>query len=460
MYRNGYVLVAIVLLLAAACPAQTSAQARSDATAESRPDAVDEFESDEAAYEKAFRVMYEDPGNLDKAFAYARLASRVRDFEGAISTLERMLLLDPNLPRVRMELGVLYFRLGSFQVAKGYFEEVLSDETAPDIVKRRVQAFLDEIEQQTSAHRWSATVFAGIRHQSNANAGPSTTRIRVLGLDADLDSRFTDQSDLDTFATVRLTHGYDFGIEPKVELESDLTLYGANQATQDQLDSSVVQLKTGPRFIVDPDIARNVDVRPYLRWDNVGLADRQYYLALGGGVNANWRYDERTRFSGDASLVERSYNNKASSSTLTILNGPRAAFSLSATHAYSPTLQFRASSNIGREAASDSGRRNWSYQASLTGTRVFDSPFPEHTGPWSLAATGSVSTTLYDDPNPTIDPSVTREDDSWSAQLVGTVALTPKISLVANGIYKKVKSNLPNFKHDNWSFSLGAAVQF
>jgi tetratricopeptide (TPR) repeat protein len=212
----------------------------------------------EAEYDRAFQTMFADPANLDKAFAYAKIAIRTADFEGAISTLERMLIIDGNLPRVRMELGVLYYRLKSLEVAKGYFEEVLADKSAPPVVVTRVKVLLARIESETSVHKFQGTLYSGIRHQSNANAGPSNTRVKVLGLDVDLDTTFTNKPDIDTFETVRIQHSYDFGVEPRVDLESELVLYNANQATQDQVDSSVAQVKSGPRFVVDPDIARGL----------------------------------------------------------------------------------------------------------------------------------------------------------------------------------------------------------
>jgi hypothetical protein len=337
----------------------------------------------EADYDRAFQAMFQDPADLDKAFAYAKLAIQIKDFEGAISTLERMLLIDANLPRVRMELGVLYYRLASYEVAKGYFEELLATKNVPPVITERVQTFLAKIDEQTSRHKFKATVFAGIRHQSNANAGPSTTRVRVLGLDVDLDTTFTDQPDFDTFETVRLTHSFDLGVEPRVDIESELVLYNANQATQDQVDTSVAQVKSGPRFVIDPDILRGLDVRPYARWDAVNLADRQYYIAFGGGVDANYVIGPATRLSMDGSLVQRNHNNTASSPTLTDLNGPRGAVSMSLAHALSPSLRASLTGGVGREAAEDSGRRNWSYDASAGLTKVFtgDTPpvFVEHT---------------------------------------------------------------------------------
>ncbi len=95
-----------------------------------------------AAYDKAFQELFEDPSDLDKSFRFAELAVRRGNFEGTISALERMLLLNPDLPRVRLELGVLYYRLGSFQLARSYLTRVQTAENVPDEVHARVKVFL------------------------------------------------------------------------------------------------------------------------------------------------------------------------------------------------------------------------------------------------------------------------------------------------------------------------------
>jgi Flp pilus assembly protein TadD len=50
--------------------------------------------------------MIARPNDLDLAFEYATLSSQAGDYEGAISTLERMLVYAPNTPRLQLELGV------------------------------------------------------------------------------------------------------------------------------------------------------------------------------------------------------------------------------------------------------------------------------------------------------------------------------------------------------------------
>ncbi|HYI03705.1 MAG TPA: tetratricopeptide repeat protein, partial [Reyranella sp.] len=80
----------------------------------------------EREYEAAFQEMLRRPADLDVLFKFATIATKTGDYEGAISALERMLLVNPDLPRVRLELAVLYYRLGSFEVSRTYLETVLS----------------------------------------------------------------------------------------------------------------------------------------------------------------------------------------------------------------------------------------------------------------------------------------------------------------------------------------------
>ena len=65
-----------------------------------------------------------------------------------------MLLINPNLPRVRLELGVLYYRLGSYEVARTYLEGALKSPTVPPDVRSRAEQFMAQIEnqQQSPSH--------------------------------------------------------------------------------------------------------------------------------------------------------------------------------------------------------------------------------------------------------------------------------------------------------------------
>src|SRR5687767_5620647 len=71
-----------------------------------------------AEYEALFKQILANPANLDANFRFAEVSTQIGDFEAAIGALERIVFYNPNLPRVRLELGILYFRLGSYAMAR------------------------------------------------------------------------------------------------------------------------------------------------------------------------------------------------------------------------------------------------------------------------------------------------------------------------------------------------------
>ena len=108
------------------------------------PAAVGDLQS---RYDAAFQEMLRQPSDLEVLFKFAKLAAETGDLEGAISALDRLLLIDGDQPDVKLELGVLYFRLGSFEAARNYLEEARTSTHASAAVKERAAAFIKEIKR-------------------------------------------------------------------------------------------------------------------------------------------------------------------------------------------------------------------------------------------------------------------------------------------------------------------------
>ena len=65
------------------------------------------------------------PDDLDATFKFAQIEEQLGDYKSAIGALERMLFYNKNLPRVKFELGALYFRLRSYETARTYFKSAI-----------------------------------------------------------------------------------------------------------------------------------------------------------------------------------------------------------------------------------------------------------------------------------------------------------------------------------------------
>lgn len=98
--------------------------------------------AERAAYDKAFQATLEKPSDPVTLAKFADLAVKVGDIEGAISALERLLLIDANQPEVKLELGVLYYRLGSKEAALTYLEGARTSPEASQQVRDRAEEFL------------------------------------------------------------------------------------------------------------------------------------------------------------------------------------------------------------------------------------------------------------------------------------------------------------------------------
>lgn len=112
-------------------------------TASVRPPAVVSAE-DKAAYDAAFQESLNKPADPETLVKFATAAVKIGDLEGAISALERLLLIDGDNPDVQLELGVLYFRLGSLEAARSYLTAVRDSRRASPETKTRAASFLRE----------------------------------------------------------------------------------------------------------------------------------------------------------------------------------------------------------------------------------------------------------------------------------------------------------------------------
>jgi tetratricopeptide (TPR) repeat protein len=96
-------------------------------------------------FNAAFNKMLDDPANIDLTIKYANIAIALEDYEAAIPPLERLLLFNPDLHKIKQELGVLYYRLGSLDMAKSYLQSAKEGNNVPKDVIELADQYLNKI---------------------------------------------------------------------------------------------------------------------------------------------------------------------------------------------------------------------------------------------------------------------------------------------------------------------------
>jgi tetratricopeptide (TPR) repeat protein len=201
----------------------------------------------EARRQVLLRSMLQDPSNLDVAFEYASLSSQVGDYEAAISTLERMLIFAPNTPRLQLELGILYYKLGSYEVARSYFAQVVANPSVPQEIAAKVRLYLQQLAIEAEPPAFAGSIFSGIRWESNANSAPATQNITLNGLDFTLDSQSVAAPDWSAVNIGTLHYGYDLKNQGD-RIEFDFLTYNANYFDLTDINLNFFEATLGPSF--------------------------------------------------------------------------------------------------------------------------------------------------------------------------------------------------------------------
>lgn len=206
-----------------------------------------------AEQQRLLQITLAQPTNYDAAFEYARVWIVLGDYEAAIGTLERLLFFNPNMTRVKYELGALYFRLRSYELAIRYFREALQSPDLDSVTRARIEAVLPAAEKQRQPHRVSAFLQTGLRYQTNANFAPSSGLVRVGNTDIGLLPSERRKADWNLFALGGLSYDIDFQNQRGDLLEMRLLGYGMHQFDLADLNLGFVEGSIGPRLALAPD---------------------------------------------------------------------------------------------------------------------------------------------------------------------------------------------------------------
>jgi len=99
----------------------------------------------ELEFDATFEQMLNDPANIDITLRYVELAVELKNYETAIPALERILIFNPDLADVKLELGILYYRLKSYDSAREYLKNAKRGKNVSKEVTKKANRFLKKM---------------------------------------------------------------------------------------------------------------------------------------------------------------------------------------------------------------------------------------------------------------------------------------------------------------------------
>ena len=268
----------------------------------------------------------------------------------AIGAFHSMLLAEPGLLRVRLELARAFYLKGDDALARRHFILVLGA-NPPEPVVANVRRFLLEIDGRG---RWSYRLGAALAPDSNIGGTSDERTIYIFNLPF--------ERDIEELTTSGIGVSVWGGAEYQYVLDEDVRLRaGAEFARREyggsQYDQFFVGTHLGPRWNIDGDTGLSVLASARQRWLGTAPDNRE----LGARLELNRRLSQTVTLSANATWHGRRYR------TRTHLDGPVFDSSLRAAWVAMPTVQLEASGGYGWDRP-DSER--WRTRTRWLGTGV------------------------------------------------------------------------------------------
>jgi len=231
--------------------------------------------------------VLKDPDNVELNYAFALTQIRQGDLLGALSTLERILLRNPNIPRVRLVYAVVLYRLNAVAEAERELDTVLKLQM-DDGLRRELEYYRSQISRAKRKTKFTAIVRFGWNYDSNRNAAPITRALISSGARTALPQEAESHS-LETIARLDVEH--DLGFQRRHKLIASATGLYDLSLRSDQFTLGAVDVRGGVALDLAPQELR---IQPHFRWAH--LEKDTVLQAYGGSVRFDWPTRQNLHF--------------------------------------------------------------------------------------------------------------------------------------------------------------------
>ncbi|MBI1363933.1 MAG: tetratricopeptide repeat protein [Proteobacteria bacterium] len=398
-----------------------------------------------------FRQVLEDPENLDLNFSYANMAMQLGKYDAAITAYERMLMIAPDLDRVKLDMALAYARMGNYTQARELFDEVLA-KNPPEEVRSNVQNLIHQIDEAEQRNKFDGSVVTGINFDSNANAAPASNQVDLFGVAVQLTGTNLSKDDYHFFTAVTGNHTYTMPTQQAHQIKNTASLYKTKQHQLGSLDLTVMSVKSAFTYNITK---KNGGGRftPAVGFDDINLGGFNYQDTLYGQAGYEQPINNKFAISGLYRYEKRNYFNTPTNSTVTARNGRAREQRLSAKMFVTNNDLLDIGLRFRQETTREIRFENRQQEAIVSHTHVFgDGLF--------LNTTGSLRRTHYKGVDALVNANTVRRENERGVTFTFGKQITPDLTAALAYQYKKVGANIQNYAYENERTTVSLSYKF
>lgn len=237
--------------------------------------------------EVTYEQVMADPDNLDLNYRYARSQVRRGDVKGAAATLERILLVNPDLHKARLFYAIVLYRLDNLAEAKGQFE-TLKAAMVPASYRSEAENYLKLISKRQKKTFLSGRLSAGFEFDDNRNSSPASGERLFLDVPVTLIGTARRRDDTAILFLANIAARRDLGFQAGHEAFANYSFYMAEQNDIKTLNLKAHSVRAGGVYK-----ARWGNVTPTAILDHVQLAQTTYLRTRGGSLRFDRKVSRR-----------------------------------------------------------------------------------------------------------------------------------------------------------------------
>jgi outer membrane protein len=393
-----------------------------------------EYDQAQKVLDAIFRIASNNPEAL---FLQAQLYDAQKDYKDAIAIYRRMLADDPNLPRVRLELGRALYLDHQYTEAIYQFRLTQAGDL-PDQVVRNTNIFINNAQRERA---WTATVGVSMVFSTNINQAPSTGTVNLLGLPFNLSAQARSQPGIGIapFAAGE----YDFTLTDNIKWRNTASAYTVQYGGRD-FNTSLFSAAVGPQIF----FGQNLDASLLMTGFKELYSNDPFEYTYGPRFETNWTISPLWRIENEMEYSWRLWH-----APYQYLNGWTYDDTATTYYALSATSFVKAITGVGVEKSYDNEWSDWFYHVGFGYHREV---------PLGITLELLPEFYRYSYANPQVLFGYRRVDDIARVTLTVTKrdwrveGFTPTISY----IYTQDWSNVPIYAFSQHQIQIGISRQF